>query len=318
MGIRVTLLTAEYVQLKPVIAFATVLCKITGNYIEGRLRVNNGYTWIAFTYSMCGPHVIAYTDISVFVALYSLTIFWMCLHRELKPYGVGAKFLCVKGVIFFSFWQGLFISILVATGMITHSTLMFYILTVVGTVQDDTYLSAALQDTLICLEMPLFALAHSYSFSYKDYVEPPERLAGRMPISYAFRDSFGVGDLLADMVATFHGKEYNYRSWEPCVDEVMPHSYAFKSRSRAGLRYADGGRTKYWVGEYSPNASHVSERTPLAQHEEVPRYRATQFQKDSVQFPDLDKEEQRLYDLSRKLPFGDYRYPCIGPSRTRA
>lgn len=62
-----------------------------------------------------------HSDISVFVALYALTIFWVCLKHELAPFHVGAKFVCVKGVIFFSFWQGLTISILVATGLITKS-----------------------------------------------------------------------------------------------------------------------------------------------------------------------------------------------------
>lgn len=60
-------------------------------------------------------------DVSVFIALYSLTIFWMCLRSELKPFHVAGKFMCVKGVIFFSFWQGLTISILVAVGIIRHS-----------------------------------------------------------------------------------------------------------------------------------------------------------------------------------------------------
>lgn len=96
-----------------------MVLKILGKYQDGRLNVENGYTWISLLYS-------AYTcltpDVSVFIALYALTIFWICLHAELKPYNVAAKFLCVKGVIFFSFWQGLFISILVATGAIRHST----------------------------------------------------------------------------------------------------------------------------------------------------------------------------------------------------
>ena len=60
-------------------------------------------------------------DFSVFVALYSLTVFWICLHKELKPFRVASKFLCVKGVIFFCFWQGLLISILVSLGIVTHS-----------------------------------------------------------------------------------------------------------------------------------------------------------------------------------------------------
>lgn len=42
----------EYVQIKPVLAVATVLLKIYGKYQDGRLHVSNGYTWIAMLYSM--------------------------------------------------------------------------------------------------------------------------------------------------------------------------------------------------------------------------------------------------------------------------
>jgi hypothetical protein len=39
---------------------------------------------------------------------------------DLRPFRPTPKFLCVKGIIFFSFWQGLLVSILVALGWI-HS-----------------------------------------------------------------------------------------------------------------------------------------------------------------------------------------------------
>ncbi|CCU99988.1 unnamed protein product [Malassezia sympodialis ATCC 42132] len=44
-------LKREYVQIKPVLAVATVLLKMYGKYQDGRLHVSNGYTWIAMLYS---------------------------------------------------------------------------------------------------------------------------------------------------------------------------------------------------------------------------------------------------------------------------
>lgn len=38
-------------QLKPILAFATILLKFYGTYRDGFLKVNNGYTWIALCYS---------------------------------------------------------------------------------------------------------------------------------------------------------------------------------------------------------------------------------------------------------------------------
>lgn len=247
------------------------------------------------------------------MALYALTMFWVCLKQELAPFHVGAKFICVKGVIFFSFWQGLTISILVATGLITKSKLCTKTNVLVGGVVNDSHLSAALQDTLICLEMPIFAVAHTYAFSFKDYVEPPKRLAGRMPFLYALRDSFGMGDVFSDTMSTIHGTEYSYQRYEPNNDNVVHHALAYTRRSRAGLRYAHGGRSKYWVDEQRKK---VDEETPLFR-ESQSQYTEVHDQpppEDTFLSREEFEEDERLYNLSRKLMFGDYRYPCIDPA----
>jgi hypothetical protein len=61
-----------------------------------------------------------------------------------------AKFLCIKGVVFMTFWQGLAISILAQT-------------TDVGG-QDEVEWAQSAQNFLICLEMLLFSIAHFYCF----------------------------------------------------------------------------------------------------------------------------------------------------------
>lgn len=180
----------------------------------------------------------------------------------------------------------------------------------VGGIYGDTYMSTALQDFLICLEMPLFALAHMYAFSHLDYIPRTSGLVGRMPFLFALRDSFGTGDVVADTLATVHGTNYTYRSWEPSED-VRHHLYAFKGRSRAGLRYTDDGRTKYWINGNA--TAHGDEGTPLRIASQM-HYLSTNNECDEladVHFPKLTQEEEILYQLSRKLPFGDYRYPCI-------
>lgn len=57
----------------------------------------------------------------MFLSLYCLAMFWACLSEDLAPFRVTSKFICIKGIIFFSFWQGLAISILVAIGAIKQS-----------------------------------------------------------------------------------------------------------------------------------------------------------------------------------------------------
>ncbi|WFD41686.1 hypothetical protein MPSI1_000318 [Malassezia psittaci] len=41
----------QYIQLKPILALATMILKMVGKYKDGRFDVENGYTWIALVYS---------------------------------------------------------------------------------------------------------------------------------------------------------------------------------------------------------------------------------------------------------------------------
>lgn len=92
---------------------------------------------------------IAY-NLSVSLALYSLILFYRATSFSLTPFRPLPKFLCVKGILFATFWQGFIVSILVAMGWI--KSVRF----------DQEVLGIAIQDTTICLEMPGFALLHLF------------------------------------------------------------------------------------------------------------------------------------------------------------
>ncbi|KAI0699764.1 organic solute transporter subunit alpha/Transmembrane protein [Cerioporus squamosus] len=65
----------QYVQVKPILALATVVLKAVGKYNEGDLRANSGYLYISIVYNF-----------SICLALYCLAIFWMCVNDDLKPF----------------------------------------------------------------------------------------------------------------------------------------------------------------------------------------------------------------------------------------
>jgi hypothetical protein len=73
--------------------------------------------------------------------------------------------------------------------------------------------------------------------------------SGRLPFMYALRDSiFGYKDILGDSLTTLRGSGFSYRTFEPAEGGL--HSSTGDARARrakAGLRYADGGKTKYWL-----------------------------------------------------------------------
>ncbi|KAJ3519124.1 hypothetical protein NM688_g9349 [Phlebia brevispora] len=180
----------QYVQVKPILALVIIITKALGKYNEGDLRANSGYLYVSIVYNF-----------SICMALYCLAIFWMCVNDDLKPFRPMPKFLCVKGILFFSFWQSLFISILVAAGAITK----------LGPYTDSEHISLGLTDLLVCLEMPFFAIAHQYAFSTRDFVDPNMKYVARMRMSYAFRDAFSLKDVVEDSKATLRGEGMDYQ-----------------------------------------------------------------------------------------------------------
>lgn len=95
--------------------------------------------------------------------------------------------------------------------------------------------------------MPLFAILHLYAFSHKDYEDPKLQYSGRMPLWYALRDSvFGFKDVLEDSLTTLKGTGFSYRTFEP-AEGALHQGEGRERRVRAGLRYAAGGKAKYWL-----------------------------------------------------------------------
>lgn len=75
-----------------------------------------------------------------------------------------AKFLCIKAVVFFSFFQGVLIGILIEFGMITRAV-------VVTSDADKLAIQRNLQDFLICFEMMIAAIAHLFAFSHTPFID---------------------------------------------------------------------------------------------------------------------------------------------------
>lgn len=291
----------QYAWLKPVLGFATIVMKTTGVFAEGDLSVDSGYLWTGIIYNL-----------SVTISLYSLGMFWVIMSKDLQPFRPVPKFLCIKLIIFASYWQGFFLSVLVWLGAIPDNVQHY--------TADN--LAAAIQDALICIEMPGFAMAHWYAFSWHDYADITIS-AARMPVKYALRDAFGIRDLIEDTKETFRGDNYEYRHFDT-GDDVLAHesSSSRVARMLEGMRYERGGKGKYWI----PKPGEATSRTPLlsAGHDSAGHGRShspsdgqaggTSTTNNEFGGPDdlsLDAEEESLYERARKLEFGDWNYPVI-------
>lgn len=294
----------QYAWVKPVLSVATIIMKATGTYKEGYIGVSSGYFWSSIIY-----------NISITVCLYALAMFWVCMTEDLQPFRPMPKFLCIKGIIFASYWQGLFLSILVWLGAIPDD--------VPGYTPDN--LAAAIQDALICFEMPFFAFAHWYAFSWHDYADQTIS-AARLPVKYALRDAFGPLDLIQDTKETFAGGHYEYRYFD-ARDNVLAHeeSSSRAARMAEGMRFERGGKGKYWIpkpgqgGEHEPLLNKMTSSRARAMspgpHKAIQGEGGMYGTPDELEDPTLDDEDERLFSNARSLEFGDWNYPVIEAHR---
>lgn len=141
----------QYVVVKTIATFLTFVFQFMDVYGEGRFEWNVAYPYLAFV-----------LNCSVMYALYCLVKLFHGVHEELRhpidwhPLG---KFLCVKGVVFFTWWQGVIIFYLKAHGIIED----------IGAWTGEQ-VANGLIDYCICIEMVFFSIAHAYTFTYQEYL----------------------------------------------------------------------------------------------------------------------------------------------------
>ncbi|KAF2354088.1 Organic solute transporter subunit alpha/Transmembrane protein 184 [Trinorchestia longiramus] len=129
------------------------VCGLANIYEEGNFSPTNAFVYL-----------FVINNASQFVAMYCLVLFYKAMKDELQSMAPLAKFLCIKCVVFFSFFQGVAIMFLAKLGVITN----------VFDEDDDSELqriSNVLQNFLICVEMFIAAVVHHYAFSYKPYID---------------------------------------------------------------------------------------------------------------------------------------------------
>ncbi|KAI9223008.1 organic solute transporter Ostalpha-domain-containing protein [Blastocladiella britannica] len=183
----------QFVLLKPIFAVLILLLKRSDAYTEGVIAAASPYVWVNLLYNL-----------SVSWSMYCLVIFYMTCSHDLRDFRPLPKFLCVKAVLFFSFWQSVLISLLVYLNVIRDT----------GSFTTEN-ISLTLQDFLICLEMVAAALAHDRAFSPLDFSPPthpgtsdPIARSGRLAVRDAVRDAAGINDVAADMAHTWRGTRF--------------------------------------------------------------------------------------------------------------
>ena len=143
--------TLQFIVVKSITTVIYVVLTPLGLYSEGSFNLRSVFTYVSLILSA-----------SMGWAMYCLVKLFVATKEELrspKDWRPVGKFLCIKGVVFFTWWQGVLFLILRNVGIIGP----------IGD-WDAQNVAKGLQDLAVCVEMLAFAIAHNFTFSYRDYL----------------------------------------------------------------------------------------------------------------------------------------------------
>lgn len=180
----------QYVLIKNLLALAICICTYLGYYEEDNFRLDRLYIYQCLL-----------SNLSQCWALYCLLHFYVLAKDDLAPWRPVGKFICVKTVVFFTWWQAIVIEMAMSTAKelgleeAEHWTV--------------SEISKGLQDYLICVEMFVASIAFTFAFTHKDYAfqskasgkEDSHSSYSQRPFLAALLQSSVPDDFLADMRA---------------------------------------------------------------------------------------------------------------------
>ncbi|GAV03782.1 hypothetical protein RvY_14162 [Ramazzottius varieornatus] len=167
----------QYTVIMPVITAIAFICEALGVYNEG-----------TFDFKSAWSYLVIFANMSQIWAMYCLILFYQACKEELAPMRPLSKFLCVKLIVFASFWQSIAIAITVNIGLARGQKAI--------PEQDIKSVSTGLQDILICGEMVVASIAHHFAFSYVPFID---LAAPQVPCCHSFWTMLDVRDVTSDM-----------------------------------------------------------------------------------------------------------------------
>eukprot|EP01114_Cavostelium_apophysatum_P023684 TRINITY_DN9001_c0_g1_i1.p1 TRINITY_DN9001_c0_g1~~TRINITY_DN9001_c0_g1_i1.p1 ORF type:complete len:434 (+),score=76.53 TRINITY_DN9001_c0_g1_i1:107-1408(+) len=217
----------QFTLIKPLITItALVLYRAFDNdyYGEGNFtNVKQGYLYLTVI-----------ENISISVAMYYLYLFYVTTKEELQPFKPVPKFLCVKAIIFFSFWQGIVIAVLSMTSLIRNN----------GTWSKEE-VATGTQDFIICLEMFAVSIVNIFVFGYKQFRNPNKTPFLRTVLSGRKQAKAATLPLLRNMKDAVHPR-WDYHDARRALNEApifslqvtLPFEHKL-SRAEVGLPEVD-------------------------------------------------------------------------------
>lgn len=173
---RCRLCLFQFMVIKPLVTIAVLVLTVKNQMGSSLFDLTKGYFWTTLVY-----------NISITVAFTALLYFYVGLKDLMEGRNALLKFLCIKAVIFLSFWQGLLIQLFAAVGLLP--TFSYW-------TPEET--PTALQDLLICIEMLLVSFANRYCFSSDEFLPNIEIQPVEQPLVFLDTGSSALPTTLAN------------------------------------------------------------------------------------------------------------------------
>ncbi|KIW01979.1 uncharacterized protein PV09_06490 [Verruconis gallopava] len=189
----------QYCFIRVVFSFVAMITQLFKRYCESSLSPAFGHVW-----------VMTFEALSVTIAMYCLIQFYLQLKDDLAEYRPFLKILCIKLVIFFSFWQSILISML-SSSVIPGGAIL-------KPTKKVAYpdIQVGIPSMLLAIEMSIFAVLHIFAFSWKPYditknPDPAIHYQGGFLGSKALWDAFNVWDIVKAAARGFKWLFYGSR-----------------------------------------------------------------------------------------------------------
>ncbi|KAL5532097.1 hypothetical protein ACEPAF_5661 [Sanghuangporus sanghuang] len=185
----------QYCVIRPLTTLAAVILDYVGLYCEDSWSPGWGHVYI-----------VTIVSISVSIAMYCLIQIYVPISKQLAPHRPLLKLFAIKAVVFLTFWQATFLSVLSSLGVVTDTKYM--------TADDINIGIGAILETV---EMIIFAIIHIKAFSYKPY----QRLPGPTEYGQSVPDYIGEDDprvpRMRCLLHAFDFRETLREIWEGCA-----------------------------------------------------------------------------------------------------
>jgi hypothetical protein len=174
------LLAMQFVLMKPFLTIIPLVLKLSGTYDIDSISPIQNY---APNWHSPKLYIIILQNISVTLAFYGLLSFYHGVEKDLEWCEPWPKFLCVKSIVFITFWQSCMIQMMGSYGLVDEKS------------------AIQITNLLICIEMLIASIAHYYIFPYQEWEPGYQREKEK---NILLRDTMAFGTFLQDMRVVFN------------------------------------------------------------------------------------------------------------------